>query len=239
MKRPLAAALLCLAAAPAAAAECRALRFEDTPFTVCEVDPAEDDLRLLWGENGEPYGQFGAAEDAAGRPFVFAMNGGMYHDDLRPVGHFVQDGQEIAPLVTNKGPGNFGMLPNGVLCLTDGSARVIETLRFEEEAPECRDASQSGPMLVIDGALHPRFRAASDSRLLRNGVGTSDSGDRAVFAISDAPVNFHTFARLFRDGLGLPNALYLDGNVSRLKAPGVGRDDAGFAMGPMVGVLAD
>jgi uncharacterized protein YigE (DUF2233 family) len=62
-------------------------------------------------------------------------------------------------------------------------------------------------MLVIGGMLHPRFREGSDSLNIRNGVGTSADGSRAVFAISNRPVNFHAFARLFRDGLGLPDAL--------------------------------
>jgi uncharacterized protein YigE (DUF2233 family) len=93
-------------------------------------------------------------------------------------------------------------------------------------------------MLVIDGALHPRFLPDSGSRYIRNGVGVSEDGKRAVFAISDAPVTFHEFARLFRDALNLPNALYFDGKVSRLFAPGIGRDDIGFPMGPMVGLVA-
>jgi uncharacterized protein YigE (DUF2233 family) len=59
-----------------------------------------------------------------------------------------------------------------------------------------------------------------------------------VFAISDAAVNFETFARLFRDQLGLPDALYFDGKVSRLYAPELGRADIGFPMGPIVGLVA-
>jgi len=49
-------------------------------------------------------------------------------------------------------------------------------------------------------------------------------------------VNFDTFGRLYRDALGLPDALYLDGKISRLYAPGLGRSDLGFAMGPIVGL---
>src|SRR5690606_5888199 len=60
----------------------------------------------------------------------------------------------------------------------------------------------------------------------------------AVFVISSGPVNFHTFARLFRDGLGLPDALYFDGNISRLNAPALGRDEFGFPMGPIVALAA-
>jgi uncharacterized protein YigE (DUF2233 family) len=94
-------------------------------------------------------------------------------------------------------------------------------------------------MLVIGGNLHPRFLVTSTSRHIRNGVGVSADGRRAVFAISDRPVSFHAFATLFRDRLKTPQALYLDGSVSRLFAPGVGRNDPGRAMGPIIGVVAD
>jgi uncharacterized protein YigE (DUF2233 family) len=92
-------------------------------------------------------------------------------------------------------------------------------------------------MLVIDGALHPRFLADSDSLNIRNGVGVSADGRTAWFAISDRPVSFDAFARLFRDGLGVGQALYFDGKISRLYAPEIGRDDVGFPMGPIVGLL--
>jgi uncharacterized protein YigE (DUF2233 family) len=92
-------------------------------------------------------------------------------------------------------------------------------------------------MLVIDGALHPRFLPDSTSRYVRNGVGVSADGATIYFVISDEPVTFHEFARLFRDGLGTPDALYFDGNISRLYAPEIGRNDIGFPMGPIVAVL--
>jgi uncharacterized protein YigE (DUF2233 family) len=171
-------------------------------------------------------------------PLAFAMNAGMYHMDRAPVGLFLQDGEEIAPLVTQEGPGNFGLLPNGLLCLNDDGAFVLETTAYAEGARTCDSATQSGPMLVINGELHPRFLPDSDSRHIRNGVGTSADGARAVFAISGRPVTFHEFARLFRDRLGLPDALYFDGSVSRLHAPSLGRDDWGSRMGPIVGLLA-
>ena len=114
---------------------------------------------------------------------------------------------------------------------------VIETLTFDMQKPTCRFASQSGPMLVIGGELHPRFLVESDSLYIRNGVGVSADGKTAYFAISNAAVNFYVFARLFRDGLGAPNALFFDGHISRLYAPQLGRSDIGFPIGPMVGVV--
>ena len=62
-------------------------------------------------------------------------------------------------------------------------------------------------------------------------------GARAVFAISRNTVTFHEFGSLFRDVLNMPQALYFDGNISRLYAPDIGRNDPGFRMGPIVGVV--
>ena len=97
-------------------------------------------------------------------------------------------------------------------------------------------ATQSGPMLVIDGELHPRFAEDGASRLMRNGVGARD-GRTAYFVISGGFVSFGRFARFFRDELGCTDALFLDGSVSCLWAPSLGRNDQDHALGPMVVVL--
>lgn len=229
---------LLMGTAPAAAVTCEDVRFEDNSFTACTVDAAQEDLRLYHtDESGGVLGSFSAIAALPDvRSLVFAMNAGMYHDDRAPVGHYVQDGVEKMRLVTNAGPGNFGLLPNGVFCINDDSAQVFETLDYLERAPVCRDATQSGPMLVIDGALHPRFLPDSTSRFIRNGVGTTADGRKAVFVISNTSVTFHEFGRFFRDHLQLPNALYFDGKVSRLFAKALGRSDFGFRLGPMVAV---
>ena len=228
-------------AGPAMAVECRNIDHDGNRYTVCEVDATAEDLRLfLRDDQGQILGQFHAIDaqlQKQGLKLAFAMNAGMYHDDRAPVGHYVEEGREEMRVVTNAGPGNFGLLPNGVFCIRPGRADVIETLTFAEQAPACRFATQSGPMLVIDGKLHPRFLLDSNSRYIRNGVGTSADGTRAMFAISRNAVTFHEFGRLFRDGLGLPQALYFDGNISRLYAPAIRRSDAGFPMGPIVGVV--
>ncbi len=225
---------------PAHALDCRTMQYDGITYAMCEVDPAAQRLELFLNDaSGNAYGHFAAVDaalSAKGQKLAFAMNAGMYHQDRSPVGLFVENGETLAPLQTKQSYGNFGLLPNGVLCLTDTGARVIETLRFAQERPVCRAATQSGPMLVIDGALHPRFLPDSTSRYIRNGVGTSDDGRRAVFVISRNPVSFHQFARFFRDALGLPQALYFDGNISRLYAPQIRRADAGFRMGPIIGL---
>ncbi len=233
--------LLGLLASPTyAASDCESLEFDGARFTSCTVDMQNDDVRLfLRDPDGEVYGTFSRIEAGLpnGQRLALAMNAGMFHEDLGPVGLYIEDGAEEMRLVTRDGPGNYGLLPNGVLCIDDDRADVIESRRFADETPACRYATQSGPMLVIDGDLHPRFRENSTSLNIRNGVGVSPNGRRMVLAIADEPVNFHHFARFFRDSLETPNALYLDGRVSRLHAPGIDRSDFGFPVGPIIGIV--
>lgn len=233
------AGLLLFWALPATAVTCKDVDYLGNSYTACTVDVTSENLRLFHSDaDGSVIGSFSAIEDL---PYVdrlaFAMNAGMYHDDRSPVGHYVEDGVQTMRVITNAGPGNFGLLPNGVFCVNDDSAHVYETLDYVAREPECRDATQSGPMLVIDGALHPRFLVDSTSRFVRNGVGTSANGETAVFVISNDSVTFHAFGSFFRDYLELPNALYFDGKVSRLYARDQGRSDFGFqSLGPMVAV---
>lgn len=232
------AVMLAATTARAAGPHCREDSFEDTDYAVCEVQAGEDLRLFLNGPNG-PWAGFAPLEIALakqGLSLAFAMNAGMYRPDLRPAGLYIEEGQELAPLVTRDGPGNFGLLPNGVFCVGQGFA-VIESRTFAKTRPECRFASQSGPMLVIDGALHPSFKPGSPSLNIRNGVGVSADGKTAFFVLSLEQVNFATFARLFRDHLATPNALYFDGSISRLYAPDLGRGGAGFAIGPIVGLV--
>lgn len=221
-------------------AQCETVLFDGAEFTACEVELDHSDVRLfLRDEAGEVFGTFGRVESALpeGARLGIAMNAGMFHDDRSPVGLYVEDGEQEMRIITSDGPGNFGLLPNGVLCLGEARAAVIESRAFADNPPTCRHATQSGPMLVIDGELHPRFLRNSDSYNIRNGVGVNADGDRMWMVISDQAVNFHHFARFFRDYLETPNALYLDGRVSRLHAPEIGRSDLGFPVGPILGVV--
>lgn len=221
-------------------AQCNTVLFDGAEFTACEVDLTQADVRLfLRDEAGAVLGTFGRVDSVLpeGARLAIAMNAGMFHEDRSPVGLYVEDGEEEMRIITSDGPGNFGLLPNGVLCLGDSEAAVLESRAFEQSPPSCRHATQSGPMLVIDGELHPRFLPDSDSYNIRNGVGVNAEGDRMWMVISDQAVNFHHFARFFRDYLETPNALFFDGRVSRLHAPEIGRSDFGFPVGPILGVV--
>jgi uncharacterized protein YigE (DUF2233 family) len=227
-------------AARPAVASCAPKSFENAKFTVCAFDPRHDDIRLfLSGNDGKPYGSLAALAAALktkGERLMFAMNAGMFKEDQSPVGLYVENSKKLHEADTRSGATNFHMKPNGVFWVGDGTAGVTETSRFLANPPAARFATQSGPMLVVEGRIHPKIKPGGASEKIRNGVGAC-RGDAVDFAIAEQPVNFDTFARLFRDGLDCPNALFLDGSVSSLYTPELNRDDELGPIGPIVGVV--
>lgn len=233
----------------AEAAPCRSERFEGTPYTVCTFDIAQTDLRIFW-RNGkaEPYRTFSSlAGDLADRglELTFAMNGGMYGTDLSPTGLLIENGEELRRANTANAPAgarpvpNFYKKPNGVFHIGDGEAGIMNTEEFLRARRPARFATQSGPLLLIDGTIHPAFIEGSSDRKRRSGVGVSSPGE-VHFAISEGRVNFHDFARFFRDRLGCENALFLDGgSAPGLYSPDLGRNDppghGGY--GPIIGAI--
>lgn len=222
-----------------ATAACRTVTHLAQPYAVCSYDPAVSDIRIHHrGRDGLPHGGFEAlARDLRqeGEYLEFAMNGGMYESDLTSVGLLVTESTEAKPLARGQSWGNFYLKPNGVFFLQGKRAGVMETEAYAAASIRPDFATQSGPMLVIDGALHPAFLPHSDSLQIRNGVGVARDG-MAVFAISLEPVRFHDFATLFADRLDCPNALFLDGSISSLFAPALNRYDAAHPMGPIIAI---
>jgi uncharacterized protein YigE (DUF2233 family) len=208
-------------------------------ITVCRVSITKESVRLFHRDDtGQPFKRFERLAtwlEPHGQKLVFAMNGGMFRPDFSPVGLFVSGGQELAPLNSATGDGNFYLKPNGVFAITTGGARVIETSEYPKVRERVILATQSGPLLVRAGKIHPAFNAKSESRHIRNGVGVP-SPDVAIFAISEAPVTFHEFATLFRDKLHCPDALFLDGAISKLYSTKLKRSDAGTDFGPIIAV---
>ncbi len=192
-------------------------------YIICRFDAASAKLSLKLNDaNGKAYGSISALRrqfKATGIRLEFAMNGGMYHEDFAPVGLYVENGIEKKPISTGGGYGNFHLLPNGVFFFGMGKAGVLETGQYISSGIKPQFATQSGPMLVIDGKIHPRFLKNSDSLKIRNGVGVSADGKDIYFAISQERVRFRDFAMLFRDQLKTPNALFLDGSISSLYSP--------------------
>ena len=114
--------------------------FNGDKFTLCEVDASTETLRLFLTDpdTGRPFGSFDNVSghlEQSDQSLLFAMNAGMYHSDRSPVGHYVENGRQISPVISTDGPGNFGLLPNGVFCVGSGRAYVMETKRFQRENP--------------------------------------------------------------------------------------------------------
>ena len=161
------------------------------------------------------------------------MNAGMYGEDGRPIGLAIVEGKQVRAINRRKGGGNFHLMPNGVFQVRrDGRAEVVTGAGWKP-SPDIRIATQSGPMLVIGGKLHPAFDHDGSSRHIRNGVGIA-AGGRALFVISEHPVSLGKFARFFRDQLKCRDALFFDGAVSALWDPANGRRDMTVPLGPMV-----
>lgn len=230
----------------AGSAGCRTLTDDAAHYVVCTFDMRQNEhgqeLRLFLSDpKGEPYGGFAALQadlQHKGEELLFAMNAGMYGEDLRPVGLLIEGGNQIHPVNQRSGAGNFHLKPNGVFYFGGYSAGVMETQAFIKSGLKPEYATQSGPMLVVNGMIHPKIEATGTSEKIRNGVGVRD-GHIVLFVISEDPVTFYRFASLFRDELGCVNALYLDGSISTLYAPGLGRVSDGLRpIGPIIGIVA-
>lgn len=209
-------------ASPTFGATATEVLYQGTGFDVYRLDVGEEQrLEFFWKrKDGKSYGSIHALRRTLateGRKLVFAVNGGIYSEQFTPLGLYIENGKRYYQLTRGEGGGNFFLLPNGVFYIAEEGAYIVET---EDYQPQDRviNAVQSGPMLVIDGRLHPRFIKDYHSKYIRNGVGIDRAG-RVVFAISDEPVNFHAFGTLFKNRLRCPDALYLDGNISAMYAP--------------------
>lgn len=226
--------LLGLALAVASAAALAQAR-----YTVVRVDTARQQLALYWQDDqGRPLrrlDRLAAWLQSQGKTLAVGMNAGMYHADARPVGLLVIDGREIAPLNLDNGQGNFFLKPNGVFLIDAHGPRVVDAVDYAASHEGVRLATQSGPLLLKHGEIHPAFSPNSASRYIRNGV--CALGAEVLLVISDTPVTLHEFARHFRDELHCRDALYLDGAISSLYAPGLGRNGQLKDLGPLIGVL--
>ena len=221
---------------------CRRITFEGKHYIACSIDVRRFEIRLAWrGERSAPFGSLRAylqqLPPADKSRLQFAMNAGMYEPDLSPVGLLIERGKEQAAPNTRSGTGNFYWKPNGVFFAGEGKVGILDTAQFLKTRPGSDHATQSGPILVKQGTIGSRMLASTNSQNIRNGVGVRDEST-AIFVISEDAVSFAEFAKLFRDALSCPDALYLDGSISQLYAPSVGRTDQGGVVGPVVAAFS-
>ena len=216
---------------------CREMTYGGAEHIVCSYAVQDVSLKLyLNNADGLPYGRFSQLQPDLGESPLMLMNGGMYHDDLSAVGLYVEQRQQQKGISTKGGWGNFHLLPNGVFWIKDGQVGVTETKRYLARKIKPDYATQSGPMLVIDGKLHHRFLKNSDSLKIRNGVGVSADGKTVHFAISKGSVTFWDFGKLFQERLKTPNALFLDGTVSAIRTDKF-RRGGWRQLGPLIAVF--
>ncbi|MFB9993542.1 phosphodiester glycosidase family protein [Deinococcus oregonensis] len=192
-------------------------------YTVAVVNLAQDRLELHWKNpaTGEPYQTFDAVQKrlaGQGQKMLFATNSGIYAPGPRPLGLHIQDGKTLVGLNNARSGGNFALLPNGVFWVKGNRAGVTETQAYRRLNVAPTYATQSGPLLVSGGKLHPEFNRSGTSFKTRSGVGVCSDG-RVRFVVSAGPVNFYSFAVFFRDVLKCPDALYLDGSISAYATP--------------------
>lgn len=228
------------AAAPPPApppSECNPVTFEGHRFTECIAVPGKHRIATrITGSNGILYRGFAAlSEDVDASRVAFAVNGGMYDVASKPIGYYVEGGERLYRLNSRTAEGNFYLKPNGVFFgEADGPWHVGTSGDFANTiTSRPQFGTQSGPMLVIDGKLHPAIAPNGTSLKIRNAVGIDREG-RAHFVISDEPVAFGTMARMMRDHAGAADALFLDGTVSSLWHPASGRMDQRYPLGPLI-----
>lgn len=190
-------------------------------FVTYTVDPKKQNLNFYWkDESANNFRSLGNLKNTLNRKnlkLLFAVNGGMYKKDKSPQGLYIEKGKVLSRLDTLSGNGNFYLMPNGVFFLTDENIPGIATTQSFQNYKDIKYATQSGPMLLVNGAINVVFNKGSKNLNIRNGVGILPN-NKILFAMSKKEINFYDFAKYF-ESLGCRNALYLDGLVSRTYAP--------------------
>lgn len=222
----------------AAFSACRNIMSSTQSYTACTVDVQQQNVGLFNVDaDGDAYGSFAnlsGALAAENKTLTFAMNAGMFDQRLKAIGYYVENGKLIRKLNRRNGSGNFHLKPNGVFYVKGDQAGVMETDAYAKSGIKPDLASQSGPMLLVNGDIHPKISASGTSRKIRNGVGMVND-HTLEFVISNSPVTFYEFAVLFRDVLVCQNALFLDGSISAIYSTELGRQDGFLPIGPIVG----
>jgi uncharacterized protein YigE (DUF2233 family) len=191
-------------------------------FVTYTADTKNSDIKLYWkNEHNKNFSSIQNLKqwlDSNSRQLLFAMNGGMYKTDGSPQGLYIENEKLLSPLDTAAGNGNFYMKPNGVFYITTNNvAAICNSINFSSKE-KIKYATQSGPMLITDGQIHPSFQQGSTNLNIRNGVGILPD-NKIIFVLSKKEISFYDFANYFKT-LGCKNALYLDGLVSRAYLPG-------------------
>ncbi|CAN5864773.1 phosphodiester glycosidase family protein [soil metagenome] len=190
-------------------------------FVSYQVNLKKQDLKLYWKDDkGQPLRSLHNLKswlETKNKTLVFAMNAGMYKVDNSPLGLFIENRKTISAVNNRTAAGNFYWKPNGILFIdTANHASICKTEKFTNNG-KIKYATQSGPMLVFDGKIHPDFKKGSTNLNIRNGVGLLPDNE-LIFAMSKKEISLYDFAQYFLE-LGCKNALSFDGFVCRTYLP--------------------
>lgn len=219
----------------------RVKRFNNS-FDYYIVDLEKSKLELFWKTaQGDRYMSMRKLRNKLRQnkqTLIFATNAGMYTPKSDPQGLYIEKGEKLIALDSaTKGYGNFYMQPNGVFLVDKANhAHVVTTPEFKSMEANTLFATQSGPILLSKGKMNTHFNKGSKNKYIRSGVGVI-SPTKLVFIISNQPVNFYDFATLFKENFACQNALYLDGAISQMYLPELGRKQLGGSFGPIIGVV--
>lgn len=225
------------------------ITFKGIDYYVFVADMNLHDIRLHWKNPGTSkrylnIGNLLASDVFKENKALMIANAGMYTAENNPKGLYVEkQGEELIRLdtVERNSNANFYLLPNGVFYVDDKNIPHVEITKkfwkwYKKDKSKVKIATQSGPMLVIDGQMHDKFRNHSPNLNIRNGVGIIND-KKVVFAISYGLVNFYDFASFYKDIFGCNNALYLDGAISRIYLHDLIPNERSGNFGPMVSVV--
>ena len=210
---------------------------EDSKILSYVVNPKIQNLEFFWKNKNDSiiktFENLKTELKKENKSLVFAMNGGMFNKQFSPQGLYVEKSKMLSKLDTiKKGYGNFYLQPNGVFSISKNSLPNISTTNDFKINSNINYATQSGPMLLIDGEIHPKFSNHSSNLNIRNGVGILPNGN-VLFAMSKTKISFYDFATYFKQR-GCKNALYLDGFVSKTYLPSKNQEQLGGDFGVII-----
>ncbi|MGE8433922.1 phosphodiester glycosidase family protein [Chryseobacterium joostei] len=194
---------------------------DENRFVIYQANPKKQNLKFYWkndkNEILKSIDHLKNQVESQNEKLVFAMNGGMFEPDQSPKGLYIEDFKILKSIDTLQGSGNFYLQPNGIFYVNENNQPGISETKKYIQNTGIKYATQSGPMLLMDGKINTIFQKDSKNRNIRNGIGILENGE-IIFAMSKKEVNFYSLAELFKE-MGCKNALYLDGYVSRAYLP--------------------
>lgn len=223
--------------------------FRDQRFFSCALNPSKADVRI-YNQNRtsrrrvEPY-NFESLDQLAvttNQEMIFAMNAGMYEPNRMAKGLLIVNGKPEQRIDTaRQGYGNFYMQPNGIFAIRKDSIAVLERTHvfFQNTPADFLYATQSGPMMLWEGKMNPKFNDGSPNRHIRNAVGITATNE-VIFVISERRVTFFEISS-FLVSQGCTEALYLDGAISQAYMPELGLTNLknGGHLGPIVVIFKE